>query len=285
MGIKINNFLNSNDNLNIIAQKDIFTVFEHVQDMSVSPGSAQMSYFMGQMGCTPKQVLIKLNKNAVRLKPGAMQMMLGAITQETGVKGAGDFLGKALKAKVTGDNAIKPLYKGSGYIITEPTWAHPIIVDTNEWGGAIVCDDGMFICCDDELQDKVVARTNLTSAIAGGEGLFNLCLEGSGLAVLNSACPIEELYEVILDNDQIKIDGNNAVCWSKSLEFTVEKSGKSLIGSLAGGEGLVNVYRGTGKVLVAPLNRGGLTASGTRHTVQSGGKSSLALSAIEALTS
>ena len=40
---------------------------------------------------------------------------------------------------------------------------------------------------------------------------------------------------------------------SGSLSFTVERSGKSLIGSAASGEGLVNVYRGTGKVLLAPV--------------------------------
>ncbi len=269
MSIKITNFLSTNKNHRIISEKGNYTVFEHVADLSVTPASAQEKFFMSQMNCTLKQVLIKMSEDAVRLKPGMMQMMLGNVTQETDIKGAGDFLGKALKAKVTGDNAIKPLYKGSGYIITEATFGFPIIVDTNEWGGAIVCDDGMFICCDDELKDKVVMRSNLGSAIAGGEGLFNLCLEGSGYAVLNSAAPLEELYEITLDNDVIKIDGNNAVCWSRSLDFTVERSGKSLIGSAASGEGLVNVYRGTGKLLVAPLNTGGITSSGTNHTLDS----------------
>ena len=280
MSVKFKNFINSNDNINVLHSKGIFTIFEHSQDLSVSPSTASLAYFMSQMGVTPKQCLISMRNNAVRLKPGAMQMMIGNITQETGVKGVGDLAGKFLKSKVTGDNAIKPLYKGSGYIITEPTYAHPIIVDTREWEGAIVCDDGMFLCCDDELKDKVVARSNLSSAIAGGEGLFNLCLEGEGFAVLNSACPIEELYEIQLENDTIKIDGNNAVCWSRSLDFTVEKSGKSLLGSMAGGEGLVNVYRGTGKLLVAPLQGGGLSSSGTRHTVASGGKSALASAAM-----
>lgn len=46
-----------------------------------------------------------------------------------------------------------------------------------------------------------------------------------------------------------------AVAWSGSLEFTVERSGKSLIGSAASGEGLVNVYRGTGKVMMAPISK------------------------------
>ena len=62
-----------------------------------------------------------------------------------------------------------------------------------------------------------------------------------------------ELVCINLENDAVKIDGNKAVAWSKSLEFTVERSGKSLIGSAASGEGLVNVYRGTGKVLMAPV--------------------------------
>ena len=58
--------------------------------------------------------------------------------------------------------------------------------------------------------------------------------------------------EITLHNDVLKIDGIFAIAWSGSLEFTVERSGKSLIGSAASGEGLVNVYRGTGKVLMMP---------------------------------
>ena len=49
-----------------------------------------------------------------------------------------------------------------------------------------------------------------------------------------------------------------AVAWSKSLNFTVEKSTKSALGSIVSGEGLVNVYRGTGKILMAPVAYGTL---------------------------
>ena len=64
----------------------------------------------------------------------------------------------------------------------------------------------------------------------------------------------EELVEITLQDDVLKVDGNLAVAWSGSLSFTVERSGKTLIGSAASGEGLVNVYRGTGKVLLAPVS-------------------------------
>ena len=43
----------------------------------------------------------------------------------------------------------------------------------------------------------------------------------------------------------------------ENIEMSQElDKGKSLIGSAASGEGLVNVYRGTGKVLLAPVTRG-----------------------------
>lgn len=61
--------------------------------------------------------------------------------------------------------------------------------------------------------------------------------------------------EITLKDDVLKVDGNFAIAWSNSLQFTVERSSKSLIGSAASGEGLVNVYRGTGKVLLAPVTK------------------------------
>ena len=78
-------------------------------------------------------------------------------------------------------------------------------------------------------------------------------MAGSGVAALKSNVPCEELVEVELNGDELKIDGNLAVCWSSSLSFTVERSTKTLLGSAVSGEGLVNVYRGTGKVLMCPV--------------------------------
>lgn len=250
--VRIGNFLGQNGNLNIVEQKGCFSIIEHQTDLSVAPSEAGIKYYMSMMNCTPKQLMIQLNNNGVKLHPGAMQFMTGQIQQTSGITGVGDFLGKALKSKVTNDAAIKPEYVGTGIVMCEPTYMFPIIEDVSKWGG-MVCDDGMFLCCEKSVQESVVMRSNFSSAVAGNEGLFNTCLSGNGLAVIKSKCPREELYELILENDCVKIDGNMAVAWSSSLEFTVERSGKSLIGSAASGEGLVNVYRGTGRILMQPL--------------------------------
>lgn len=114
-------------------------------------------------------------------------------------------------------------------------------------------EDGMFLACDGNVKSKVVARKNVSSAVLGGEGLFNLSLRGNGIVALESNVPEEELIEIELENDELKIDGSMAVCWSSNLEFTVERTTKTLVGSAVSGEGLVNVYRGTGRVLMSPV--------------------------------
>lgn len=140
-------------------------------------------------------------------------------------------------------------------LVLEPTYRHIVLLDTTAWNGKVVLDDGLFLACDASVKQKMVARSNVSSAVLGGEGLFNLALEGNGIAVLECRCPQEELIEVTLENDILKVDGSFAIAWSDSLSFTVERSGKTLIGSAASGEGLVNVYRGTGKVLLAPIDK------------------------------
>ena len=182
-----------------------------------------------------------------------MQWSVGSVAATTGIKGVGDFFNKAIRGSVTGESAIKPEYTGNGVLVLEPTYKHIILIDVADWNGAIVLDDGLFLACESTLGHKAVMRSNISSAVAGGEGLFNLGISGSGILCLESPCPREELIEINLVDDVLKIDGNMAVAWSQSLEFTVERSGKTLIGSAASGEGLVNVYRGTGKVLLAPV--------------------------------
>lgn len=232
-----------------------FHVLEYVQDASVSPMNAMNEYFMSKMHVRRRQVVIDIDKDhSAVIQAGAMQWMGGNVQATSGVKGIGDFLGKALKGAVTKETAVKPEYVGEGCLVLEPTYKYIILTDIGKWGPAgMTIEDGMFLACDANVKSKVVARKNLSSAVLGSEGLFNLSLQGNGVAALESNVPEDELIEVILENDELKIDGNLAVCWSSNLEFTVERSTKTLVGSAVSGEGLVNVYRGTGRVLMCPV--------------------------------
>ena len=230
-----------------------FTVIEYARDLSVAPTNAMAAYFCNAMNVRKRQIMCDLSQANVTVQSGAMQWMVGNVKATTGIKGVGDLLGKAVRGKVTGESAIKPEYTGDGVMVLEPTYKHIILLDVDDWNGSVVLDDGMFLACDANLRHKAVMRSTLSSAVAGNEGMFNLGIVGSGVLCLESPCPKEELVEVTLRDDVIKIDGNMAVAWSGSLDFTVERSGKSLMGSAVSGEGLVNVYRGTGKVLFAPV--------------------------------
>ena len=248
---QINNFTN-NDDVKLLDSLGPFTVIEYQKDLSVMPGSAQLAYYCNAMNVRKRQVICDLSKANITLQAGAMQWTVGNVNATTGVKGVGDLFGKALRGAVTSESAIKPEYQGTGLLVLEPTYRYIITLDVADWGNSIVLDDGLFLACYSSLQHKTVMRSNVSSAVAGNEGLFNLGIQGYGALCLESPCPEEELIEVTLDNDELKIDGNMALAWSGSLNFTVERSGKSLVGSAASGEGLVNVYRGTGKVLLAP---------------------------------
>ncbi|MFR6011725.1 MAG: AIM24 family protein [Coprococcus sp.] len=244
-----------NDNRKFIKSIGNFHVLEYMQDASVSPMNAMNEYFMSKMNVRRRQVVIDIDKNhSAIIQAGAMQWMGGHVEATSGVKGIGDLFGKAIKGAVTKETAVKPEYVGEGCLVLEPTYKYIILVDMAKWGATgMTIEDGMFLACDANVKNKVVARKNISSAVLGGEGLFNLSLQGDGVAALESNVPEEELIEVVLENDELKIDGNLAVCWSSNLDFTVERTTKTLVGSAVSGEGLVNVYRGTGRVLMCPV--------------------------------
>ena len=249
---QIKNLL-ENDDIRVLTELGPFTVIEYLRDLSVSPTNAATAYFASEMNVRRRQVICDLKKANITLQAGAMQWMVGNVNATTGIKGVGDLFGKAIRGKATGESAIKPEYTGDGTLVLEPTYKYILLEDVADWNGSLILEDGLFLACDSNLTHKAVMRSNLSSAVAGGEGLFNLGLSGKGVVALERPCPREELIEINLQDDVLKIDGNMAIAWSGSLNFTVERSGKTLIGSAASGEGLVNVFRGTGRVLMAPV--------------------------------
>ena len=252
------NVKNLKNNPNIVQTDTLgcFEVFEFQKDVSVNPSYAPIAYFMQEMNFRKRQVLCNLNGNAVKMQAGAMQWMAGKVSMNSEIKGVGNFFGKMVKSAVSGESVSKRIYQGNGYVMLEPTYKYILLEDLSNWGSGMVLDDGMFLACDANVQEEIVRRKNVSSAVLGGEGLFNLSLSGQGIAVLESSVPRDELIEIELNNDEVRIDGNMAVAWSKSLDFTIEKSTKSLMGSFVSGEGFVNVYRGTGRILMAPVVAG-----------------------------
>jgi len=253
--IKIRNFIGENDNIMVVDEKGPFKVIEYERDLSVTPSQSIYKYFSSKMNVRPRQLVVDLSKTpGIYLQAGAMQWMSGSNKLSSGIKGVGDFGKKFLKSKVTGETTVKPEYSGDGYLVTEQTYKHLILLDLNDWNNNLMIDDGLFLAAEKSVDLSVKRRTNLSSAVAAAEGLFNTVLHGRGFVCLESKIPYKELIIIEMENETVSIDGPMAIAWTSNLELTVERSAKSFVGSAMSGEGFVNVYRGTGKILMAPLS-------------------------------
>lgn len=215
---------------------------------STDTSAAMDMYFMEQQNIKARQVAIYLNNDKVKVEPGAMSYFKGNLEMVSGVT-PGKLIGKMFSAAVTGESVAQPEYKGTGTVVLEPSFNHFLVLKID---GEVIVDKGMFYCAQGGVQVKPVSVKTISSAFAGGEGIFQISLKGKGIVVLESRVPISEIDEIHLDNETLKVDGNFAILRSGNINFTVERSAKTLIGSAVSGEGLVNVYRGTGTVWLAP---------------------------------
>lgn len=211
---------------------------------------AQQVYFMEQQHIRVRQIALYLDNEMVTIEKGAMSYFQGDIEMVSGLT-IGNALGRIVRGAVTGEKAAQPEYRGTGMLVLEPSFKHFLVLELAQDEGIII-DDGLFYCAQGSVKVKTVSQKNISSAIAGGETLFQQELIGPGLVILESEVPMEEIDIIDLQKDTLKVDGNFAVLRSSTLDFTVERSAKTLVGSAVSGEGLVNVYRGTGQIWLAP---------------------------------
>ena len=144
----------------------------------------------------------------------------------------------------------KPILRGTGEVFLEPSFGHFTLIELED--EEIIIDDGLFFACEESIEIEPVMQKSISSLIFGKEGMFQSRLSGSGIVLLEVPVPEKEILRCKLYRDVLKVDGSFAVLRSGNIEFTVEKSGTTLVGSAINGEGLLNVYRGTGEVWLVP---------------------------------
>lgn len=197
-----------------------------------------------------KQIRIELDDSAVRIEPGALSYMKGDINISTKSGGVFGFGKKLLSSKITNETLFKPEYSGTGEIFLEPSFSNFALIELED--DDIIIDDGLFYACETSVDVSVQAQKNLSSMMLGNEGVWQTSLGGSGIVALEIPVPESEIFKCVLIDDTLKVDGNFAILRTGNIEFSVEKSAKTIAGSIVNKEGLVNVYRGTGEVWLAP---------------------------------
>jgi uncharacterized protein (AIM24 family) len=212
--------------------------------------TAATVFFANQAGIRLKQVRITLRDAEAITEAGALHFMLGQLAMESKIGGMAG-LGRAMMNKfVTREAAILPRYRGTGQVYLEPSFSHFLIyrLDNDE----VIADKGMFYCGQGTLDVGSAVQKNVSSALFGGEGLFQTRIKGTGICVFESPVPADEVLRIDLKDDTLRVDGNFALMRTGRIEFSVETSTKGLLGTLTSGEGLLQTFRGTGSVWLAP---------------------------------
>lgn len=243
------------DNINVLecAEKDgtKIEILEYkslrgLRDVSL----AKDLYYIEKAGMSLKQVKITLRNSAVTTERGALYFHKGNICAECDTGGVGGLAKKLIKNKLTNESAFTPTYSGTGELFLEPSFSHFILMELDN--DSITVDKGMFYCCENGVSVEVISQKNLSSGLFGGEGWFQTKISGTGLCVLAIPVPLAEVLKYELNNERLQVDGDFVFLRSSSLNFTVERSAKSLVGNMSSGDGALQTFEGTGKVWMAP---------------------------------
>lgn len=191
---------------------------------------------------TLKFLKAEFENSAVRYESGGMYYMKGNLEMEANLPSAGGFL----KSMVTRESIVKPVIRGSGTVWFEPSLGNFTILDLKgeEW----ILEKGAYYAS--EMSIEIGSFTNKSiSGLFSGEGFFQTKVGGFGKVVILSNGPLET---VELHNGKLVVDGSFAIARQASVQLSVAKANKGIFGSVISGEGIVNTFTGTGKVLIAP---------------------------------
>lgn len=225
-----------------------FQILEYDELLGSSDlSSAFMLSYMKSANIRLRQVKIVLRSSTAFIESGALSYMRGNLEVSSNTGGPVGLVKKFVSSSLTGEHVIKPLFKGTGEILLEPSFNHYVLLDL-EPGEEVIVDDQMFFAAEGSVELGARAIRSVSGAVLGRETIFQTSLKGPGIAVLEVPVPEQEIFKYKLNNDTLKVDGNFAFLRSADIEFTVERSTSTLVGTAVAGEGFLHVYRGTGEV-------------------------------------
>jgi len=189
-------------------------------------------------------VKIELENGSFRYEAGAMHYMQGNLELESEIPS----IGKMFKSMVTKEKIVKPVIRGTGTVYMQPSFGEFTILDlqNDEW----ILDQRAYYAS--EMNIEIGVYTNRAiGALFSGEKWFQTVIAGTGKVIITSAGPLEEIE---LNNEKLTVDGAFAVARTSGVELKVAKATRGIFSTLISGEGLVNTFTGTGKVLIAPVD-------------------------------
>lgn len=199
-------------------------------------------------------VHINLDKNeSIYIERGCMAYM-----QDTEIEGklnsrGGGLLSALGRSLTSGESIFITEAKGlsnSSIIGIAPGYPGKIVALKVSGNNQYRLNTSVFLACDFSVNYKMVSQS-ISKALFGGTGGFYIMeTEGTGDMLVSAFGDILEL-EVNASKPLI-VDNEHVVCWDKNLDYDIRVSSGIL--GFKTGEGLVNEFRGNGKVYIQTRN-------------------------------
>ena len=243
--VKVNNRLTM---LSEISNDSTFQILEYENLSGVSSVESTISINrLQECGVTLKQIRVVLDDSAVKLQSGVLNFMKGNISIKSNIDTAPKFTRMIFKNNNVDESMIKPILKGNGEIFLEPSIEYFTLLELED--DEIVIDDSIFYACEEDVQIYKVIKKIYNEA---EEEVLQLRLKGNGIVVLKIPVPEEEILRYKLYKEKLIVNGDLVVLKYGNVNFSIEKSGNTLIGSVIGDEDEISVYSGIGEVWLLP---------------------------------
>ncbi len=253
--IKIKNFVDENDDITIIDEKGPFKIIEYDKNLlDVTSEKQFINNLLNMINIKPRQLIIDLNKTSgINLKYGIIQQIKSSNKITSMIKSHLDIKKSFLELKSTNNSSVKAEYQNDQFIVSKQTYNHLILLNLSDWNNKLMMGDKFFFASEKSAMLSIRTRINHSQELLSSDSsIYNILLSGNGIVCIESKIPFKDLITIELKNDSIMIDASNVIAWTDTIKLSVEKLGKEVVGPLVSDEKYINVFKGSGKILIMP---------------------------------
>lgn len=194
--------------------------------------------------------VLKLQAGAsFQAEAGAMVSMSANVELTSEMKGG---LVGALKRAVGGESAFVSTFTATGALgeVTLAPGAPGDIAAIEMRNQLFFVQSSSYLAGDSEL--IIDTRWGGAKSFFGGEGLFVLQVQGSGLLLVSS---FGAIYRKSLGvGERYVVDTGHLVAWEGSTQYQLRKAAAGFFRSMVSGEGIVAEFLGPGEILIQTRN-------------------------------
>ncbi|MGI8997497.1 MAG: TIGR00266 family protein [Pyrinomonadaceae bacterium] len=194
--------------------------------------------------------VVKLEaEQSILAEAGAMVSMSANVELQSQMKGG---LMGALKRAVGGESAFVSTFTargGPGEVSLAP--GGPGDIAAVEMSNQIfLVQSSSYLAGDASL--NIDTKWGGAKSFFGGEGLFVLQVQGTGLLLLSSFGAIHR--KRLAPGERYIVDTGHLVAWEGQMQYTLRKAASGFFRSMVSGEGIVSEFTGPGEILIQTRN-------------------------------